>query len=486
LIFIEKFKKINFNKTACNNINRVTKNFQLSAAMASTSEKSNPRTLTLEPKDNMECETSTTIKRKNPQREASKGLFQNPHKRHTAKAPETFESESIDLTNIFEPLSDASSESSEAPDPKKKKVKHSPKAAKAASLQPTTKNKKTMPIHIPSTSCNEIQNIVQSLKLSSYTISKVKAKQYKIVTTAIEDKKMIIEELNKKNIGNFTHSERQDRRVIFVLKNHHEPKAEDVLQELKALNIPAITVSKIGNSDEDPIHAVSFEKNSITLDTLRREFSVLNNLKVQWVKYQPRTKRYIQCSNCQRWGHGKANCNLPRRCVKCREEHPEKECSRKSKTAPGEPACVNCGKEGHPANAKICEAYIKHVEVIEKRKRVTASQQPRRFTSTPAPWAPQSNTQLFPPLSNYSNPGTNQSPAVVPNREYRPFLTQPRENTHSQNTEFNIFDIKNELMSIPGMVETMKLYRELVQKLRQAPTPQQKLAILLSYGLSCE
>lgn len=454
--------------------------------MASKSENANSRTFTPESNSNMECETTATIKRKNPQREASKGLFQKPPKRHTAKTPETFQNESIDLTNTFEPLSDASSESSEAPDPKKKKVKHSPKVVKAATLQQTTKNKKTMPIHIPSTSCNEIKNIVQSLELSSYTISKVKAKQYKIVTTAIEDKKLIIEELNKKNIGNFTHSERQDRRVIFVLKNHHEPKAEDVLQELKALKIPAISVSKIGKSDEDPIYAVSFDKNSITLDTLRREFSVLNNLKVQWVKYQPRTKRYTQCSNCQRWGHGKTNCNLPRRCVKCQNEHPEKECSRKSKTAPGEPACVNCGMEGHPANAKICEAYIKHVEAIEKRKRVSASQQPRRFTSTPAPWAPQNNTQLFPPLSNFVNPGTIQTPAAVPNREYRPFLTQPREDTNSQNTDFNIFDIKNELMSIPGMVETMKLYRELVKKLRQAPSPQQKLAILLSYGLSCE
>lgn len=435
----------------------------------------------------MEIDANDNRKRRNPQREASKSnVYQFPKKRNTAKLSVTAPMPAIDVTNVFEPLSDASSESSDDPDAKRQKTKHSPKAAKKNPLlkNVASKPRKPMPIRVPSSSFNEIENVIKSLSLSDYTITKMSATDYKIDSSSTADKKAILEKLKSVGIGNYTHSERHERKMTFVLKNHYEKEPEVVLKELQQLKIPAKTISKIGKSEENPIYAVHFEKGSTSLDTLTREFSVINNLKIRWAKHQPRMKRYIQCSNCQRWGHGKANCNLPRRCVKCKQQHGEEECLRKKRTDDGEPACVNCGKSGHPANATICEVYKKHVEAIEKRKRVTSTRQPRRFTSTPAPWASNSNSQHFPPLPNSVNLETNRTPSIAPNREYRPFLTQPRVNSEAQNSEFNILNMNAELMSIPGMAETMKLYRKLLEDLRQAPTPHQKLAILLNHGLS--
>jgi hypothetical protein len=176
---------------------------------------------------------------------------------------------------------------------------------------------------------------------------------------------------------------------------------------------------------------------------------------------------------------------MPRRCIKCRDEHAAGECKRKTPTDEGEPFCVNCGQAGHPANATSCEVYKRHSANIEKRKRSVATP-PRPFTSTPARWANHSDNynQNFPDFLN--NPrrsitqAQSQAVAAVNSSEYRSSLTQTqsrRVDAHNTSDFGRLLNISDEIMSIPGMDETMRLLDQLLADLKAA-TPLQRLRIL--------
>lgn len=400
--------------------------------------------------------------------------FKKPNLRKTAKSSSSPKQSTIPTSNLFDPLSDADSESSKASRKRKTPYVKSPGDPKP-----------TKPIRIPSTSMGEIRAVLAALRLSKAPrIKKDAGNAFQIIPYSTEDKKKILEQLNAKSIGNFSHCEPDDRRQTFVLKKFHSVAPQELQKILNEQEIPSISVAQIGRSESDPTYLVSFEKNSISFDELFHQHKIIDMLSIRWEKFKPKKKRYVQCSNCQRWGHGKNNCNMPRRCVKCKEEHNAGECARKSPKDEGLPYCVNCNEHGHPANATVCTAYKKHIANIEKAKK--KSQGPREFVSTPAPWASQNFNNNFPPLPTNVNQ-SNQLPKNTheESREYRPPLTQTR-SAHTQTQEKNdlLPNIQEEISGIPGMKDTMKLYRELIEKLKSNTNPREQLKVLFQFGLN--
>ena len=72
----------------------------------------------------------------------------------------------------------------------------------------------------------------------------------------------------------------------------------------------------------------------------------------------------MQCQNCQRYGHGNANCHRPPVCVKCAGSHASKSCplsvtttSPAGKIAPTKLRCANCG-DHHTANYSGCPTRV--------------------------------------------------------------------------------------------------------------------------------
>jgi hypothetical protein len=165
----------------------------------------------------MDYEISSSMKRRNPRRIAAMDLFKIPPKRHTAKQRPIPSSQPTNLTNHYDTLSDASSESSEAPG---KKKRPSPEPINnVIESPPSFKNgeRKSMPIRVLSTTFVEIQATLNSLSLKTRpTVKKEHASQFKITTYSMDDKRKIIEKLNAKNIGNFIYCEREERKLIFV------------------------------------------------------------------------------------------------------------------------------------------------------------------------------------------------------------------------------------------------------------------------------
>lgn len=67
--------------------------------------------------------------------------------------------------------------------------------------------------------------------------------------------------------------------------------------------------------------------------------------------YKP--KSISQCLNCQEYGHTRAYCGYPARCVHCNAFHPSTECT-KSRDSPAK--CALCSRD-HPANYRGCNVY---------------------------------------------------------------------------------------------------------------------------------
>jgi hypothetical protein len=412
--------------------------------------------------------------------------FTVPNSRNAAK-PRTIKAAApIALANDYSSLSEGESE---PPSPALKKRKRNNQPAAPQEKLPTAD--RAMPIKVHRASIDQIKNIMTPLTLSKppeFSTMRNPEDRKKVMIQVLpkssSDKKKILEALKVHGIECYSHCERDERRKLFVLKGHTPITTEDLLATLVAHKIPAKTVSKIGRSDEDPIFLVGFEQGSISYDTLINQHRIIDHLRIKWEKHTPRKKRYMQCSNCQRWGHGKANCNMQRRCIKCQEHHEVGECARQT-TTEGEPFCVNCKQSGHPANSTTCEVYKRHVAAIEKRKKLI-QHQPRRFESTPAPWGSQTNINHFPSFTPV-NRSTNQSQPIVTTeskREYRSFLTQSQ-NTQPQSSQ-NLGQsrsMRDEILGLEGMVETLNLYRTFISEFNLAKSYNKKLLVLIKYDL---
>jgi hypothetical protein len=432
--------------------------------------------------------TSSTIKRKMQQREAKDNVqyfdgYRRPAPKNTARRQNIRSSSQPEIPthNNFTALSDEDT----ATAPKNLRLAPAGKSATESSARI-----RIMPLRIDgSAPQNSIENAIKSLSLTQHpTLRRARQGKYSVIAATIEDKAKIEKAFDNNGIPFFTHLEPSARPFVAIMKNFCQMNVEDVKKLLNELKIPAESVSNISRSELDPIYKVSFKKNSITYAELVHQHSRLANHIVRWDKLDTRKKRYIQCGNCQRWGHGKSNCHMPRRCIKCREEHAAGECKRKTPTDEGEPSCVNCGQSGHPANATSCEVFQRHIANIQKRKRV-APAAPRRFTSTPAPWISQSYDQNFPAFLNNPSQGTSQAHpqavAAETSREYRPPMTQTqprREQAQNTNDYSQLFNMGEEIMAIPGMDETLRLYHQLLAELRRA-NPLKRLPILQKYGL---
>jgi hypothetical protein len=362
---------------------------------------------------------------------------------------------------------------------------------------PRSSGKTAKPIMVNKTTLETIRTVLMTVKLSkSPLIQKRHGNDFSIFANSAADKKIIIEKLKTQMIHHFTFTENEDRHLLFVLLGHHEISTDNLLDELKINDIPAVKVSKINASTEDPVFLVSFEKNSTTFEKLLHQHNIVDGLRIRWKKYEPKNRRPSQCKRCQRYGHAANNCALPYRCMKCKEDHMPGKCSRTSRTD-GLPSCINCGEEGHATNSTRCSIYQQHVEAINARKKPT-QQRPRTFAPTRFDWSqqhvstPDFNSSNFPTIASQSSPtSTNRPPIVNSNREYRPNLSQTQKHSITQNMSQDPFsqlrDLQNELSSLPDIKETLKLFAKFVEEIKSAKTQGERIAILIKYtGLSTQ
>lgn len=346
-----------------------------------------------------------------------------------------------------------------------------------------TKNKPII-IDLKNNSIIIMKQKLSDLKLTkNYTIKSLRDNKAQIQTQCKEDKNKILDYLrsNKESLSYHTFTEKDEKNSMYVLKNHHYLDLDQMLELLKSENVPATNVSFLNNSKTHPSYIVHFEKNSINLTMLKFQYKVIEHCIIKWEKFDSSKKKISQCHNCQLFGHTARNCGHKYRCVKCVENHLPGKCGRIDKT--GNPKCVNCNGD-HAANSKQCPKFVEYTEHLKKMKKpkviIKRQDIPRKFSSTPAPWA---NFQLsqpdFPPLNQNTNINDRLDRLRNSNSN-----SNNINNIDEESTSFDNFTrIQEDFSNIPDIAETLKMFKSLVDKLKSTNCHKTRLSYLIEYTL---
>jgi hypothetical protein len=165
-----------------------------------------------------------------------------------------------------------------------------------------------------------------------------------------------------------TFTPKDERKTLLVLKGIHQSyDKEEVEAELRKIGIKVNAVTNLKRGPKGKMHTnfvVDVEKGSDLATICSNTF--LLNQKVYWEKFKP--KGISQCRNCQQFGHVASNCGMKYRCVKCKGNHGPGNCQRTLENIKDDKVfCVNCLKEGHPANYLGCPKYKEKLEARQKQ-----------------------------------------------------------------------------------------------------------------------
>ncbi|GFW12197.1 nucleic-acid-binding protein from transposon X-element [Trichonephila clavipes] len=149
-----------------------------------------------------------------------------------------------------------------------------------------------------------------------------------------------------------------------------------------------------------------------------------------------------------------ANCFMKPRCLKCSKEHRTGECPIKERLAT--PHCINCDKDGHPANWRNCPAFPK----IKNKKGAPAENRnkatPKTFTS-----------KLATPAISYANATSNSHQMAAPidrTETAKKSNSKPESNKKEEPTSFNEYisamaEFRKFFKDYPGIVDAGKAFK---------------------------
>jgi len=196
-------------------------------------------------------------------------------------------------------------------------------------------------------------------------------------------------------------AERRSKFVIYDLPLHTQP--DDIINAYAALGMTctdATLMSIKKKRHENHVNFIAYFKgqDNIKLEQAA-QLKIVNGARCSVARFSPNASGPTQCAKCLTFGHGKTNCNIFSRCVRCGGRHESAKCMHlidkdnpKSKIPSDKVKCANCQGD-HPANYKGCpsrKAYIDlQRQVREKaqplRRRVVQQQRQVNYPSFMAP-----------------------------------------------------------------------------------------------------
>lgn len=260
---------------------------------------------------------------------------------------------------------------------------------------PKTKEQRVPPIVVSGTTVGDVHRKIIDAGVVKYSTNTTR---HGIVVRTVDPKdfKAVVGAFQSNKLNFYTHQLPQDRTTKVVVFGLPDMDIDEISSALADCKIQPSTVKKLAiknkRYNDEAMYLLHFPKGSITIAELR-QVKVVNHHRVSF-EYYANKQGPIQCHNCQKYGHGEANCFRAPVCVKCAGAHKSNTCplSKSSihpegKVAPEKLRCANCG-DHHTANFNGCPAR----RVNSKPKRNDNSQkQPKTFNL---------NNTIFPPLSN--------------------------------------------------------------------------------------
>lgn len=229
----------------------------------------------------------------------------------------------------------------------------------------------------------------------------------KIVCSSKDDKIAVVDALKKSNLEFYSHPEKDERELCYIMKGlsgYDDTEVNSLLKvSLNSFTPKATRISKPGS--ENPVFRVQFSGNILSLEYLRHNFRYIGHFRVTWEAKRKDRERVTQCFRCQEFGHVASQCNRNFRCVKCSKDHGPGKCTRTDKDDTEVPLkCANCGAN-HTANFIDCP---KRKEFLLRKKK-SASRQ-----STASHLQPRAQKMSTGSLQPTLNPHQRVDPSAVP------------------------------------------------------------------------
>lgn len=195
-------------------------------------------------------------------------------------------------------------------------------------------------------------------------ICKSSVDRLKIQTKNPESYRTLVRFLKEQKAEFHTFQLKEDKPLRVVIRNLHPTTSAETIKnelEIRLFEVRQVTnvLHKIGKNPL-PLFFVDLEPTDKSKEIYDLSSLLHTKIKVE-EPYKPKT--ISQCINCQEYGHTKAYCGYPPRCVRCGANHMSSNCS-KPRDQP--PKCALCSSS-HPANYKGCSVYRE----IQQRKKST-------------------------------------------------------------------------------------------------------------------
>lgn len=229
----------------------------------------------------------------------------------------------------------------------------------------------------------------------------------KINTKNPETYRKLIQHLNDEKIVHHTYQLKENRAYRVVIRNlHYSIPTADIKQELETKGHTVRNILNIRHRvSKLPLMMfyVDLEPSSNNKEIYNIEY--IGNMKIT-IEPPHKKKTVIQCLRCQLYGHSKAYCTRPYKCVKCGGDHKSTDC-KKLKDTPA--TCALCGGK-HTANWKGCTVYRNLQSVKSKQSNAIPTTHNNAQTRIVRPSTQQGVTSNVSYASNVSGPRTVNQP----------------------------------------------------------------------------
>jgi hypothetical protein len=244
----------------------------------------------------------------------------------------------------------------------------------------TPKISKPPPLTVFQSTVNDLMSLLKNNEIGQSKIF-VKLTQFgiKVFAENLETYKSIKKIFTDNNVKFFTYALKEDQLTKIVMYGLPEYPTESVSEWLQKYKIDIVDVKMLKIKEARYVsqtnYLLYFKKSSkITPDILKTKIKSLNYFLVQFKYFTKKFNAPTQCSNCQAYGHGSANCFLDPSCVKCGEIHKSNACKyniQDTKKFPEDKIkCVNCDGT-HTANFFKCPARLEYLELKQKIRNKT-------------------------------------------------------------------------------------------------------------------
>lgn len=183
---------------------------------------------------------------------------------------------------------------------------------------------------------------------------KSSADQLKIQTNSPEAYRLLVHYLKNNKALFHTYQLNQDKPIRAVIRNiHPSTTVDEIKKELTDLSFEVQQVTQVLQKTSKlplPLFFVDLPQSEKSTEIFKLTSLLYAKIKVE----EPYKHRTIpQCLNCQDYGHTRAYCGYPARCVRCGALHSSSDCP-KPRELPAK--CALCSGD-HPANYRGCSVF---------------------------------------------------------------------------------------------------------------------------------